>query len=518
MKTLRIPAILVIILFAFGCEKSFESSEEVKRIGTVQLEFNGQPILPNSSEPISYLELNALLIQDYEEDQQMKWEELSDYEFWSAVVNSQERLIAIGYKPMGWENDISEIIHEIDINKPEWQDAKNAILEFIQEELSSIQGKEVSIESFLNEDDALLPHFVVEVSNYELIAKLRRCNLVRFVEPLDYDPLRSGERSSAFGCGGSGGISNADYINTSPNVKIPWNFYNMNIPTAWSYASGDGITVGVIDAGYSTSQPGLNSGFSTGQSTGRSSFFTHTYGSSPYNTCVHGTSMAGLATAPRNSSGNMVGVAYKADLIGVRACEDVMLNRSGERKAVKNALKYLGNNSNVRVISMSIGWIFGSSYLKDGTDYAYNKGKLIFAAGGTSFSATTWWGVIYPAKYSKVAAVTGVNEGNSKCSNCHWGSSIEFTAVMERSSNSSRKSISLGVSGNSPIYMGGSSAATATSAGIAALVWSANPSLSRDQVRNILRQTAQYYPNKNGNRGYGLMNATAAVQQAIATP
>ena len=89
---------------------------------------------------------------------------------------------------------------------------------------------------------------------------------------------------------------------------------------------------------------------------------------------------------------------------------------------------------------------------------------------------------------------------------------------MERNASSSRTSVALGVSGNSPIYMGGSSAATATSAGIAALVWSANPSLTRDEVRSILRQTAQYYPNKNGDRGYGLMNASAAVQQAINTP
>jgi serine protease len=47
--------------------------------------------------------------------------------------------------------------------------------------------------------------------------------------------------------------------------------------------------------------------------------------------------------------------------------------------------------------------------------------------------------------------------------------------------------------------------------GIATLVRSRNPGMTRDQVRARLQQTAQYYPNRNGEEGYGLMNAYRAV-------
>ena len=113
---------------------------------------------------------------------------------------------------------------------------------------------------------------------------------------------------------------------------------------------------------------------------------------------------------------------------------------------------------------------FSSSVLSDGVNYAYGKGKLLMAAAGTSFSWTSWWGVIYPAAYSNCVAVTGVKENGSKCASCHDGSQVDLTICMERTSNSSRNSLSLSPSGATPSYIGGSSSATATAAGIAAFL------------------------------------------------
>jgi hypothetical protein len=48
--------------------------------------------------------------------------------------------------------------------------------------------------------------------------------------------------------------------------------------------------------------------------------------------------------------------------------------------------------------------------------------------------------------------------------------------------------------------------------GIAALVWSYNPWMTRDQLRARLQQTAQYYPSRHSEEGYGLMNALRAVR------
>ena len=86
---------------------------------------------------------------------------------------------------------------------------------------------------------------------------------------------------------------------------------------------------------------------------------------------------------------------------------------------------------------------------------------------------------------------------------------------MERSANSNRNSLSLPPSGTSPTYIGGSSSATATAAGIAALVWSVNTVRAREQVLQCLTSTAQFANGPSGSKGYGNINASAAVNCAL---
>jgi hypothetical protein len=176
----------------------------------------------------------------------------------------------------------------------------------------------------------------------------------------------------------------------------------------------------------------------------------------------------------------------------------------------------MGNHATVRIVSISMGSPFSSSYIYDGLVYCYNKGKLIFGAAGTSYSWTSWWGVVYPAAYSQCVAITGVNESSSTCSDCHDGSQVDFTVPMERNGDTNRNSLSLPLSGTNPNYIGGSSAATATAAGVASLVWSARPTFNRDQVLNCIKITSQYYPGYSSYTGYGNVNALAAVNAALA--
>ena len=112
---------------------------------------------------------------------------------------------------------------------------------------------------------------------------------------------------------------------------------------------------------------------------------------------------------------------------------------------------------------------------------------------------------------SQVNAVTGVrdNQFTTTCTDCHDGSETDFTIVMEKASNE-RHPLTLAMTGNIPSTVGGSSVSTATAAGIAALVWSRFPSLTRDQVLNKLVQSSANYPNRNSSLGWGNINADAA--------
>jgi hypothetical protein len=466
-------------------------------------------------DPLSKQAVDDIILGYMRDRKDFHWEWLNIEQLTSAAQYS-ERVISIGYRPADVA-DVHSIIHEIDIQKGAWKEVHDAIINLVVGEVNRLEGTNLKASDIVVDDDQVLPVIAFKLTNREVITQLYNLANVRYIEPLGYWPDIDADRSSS-GCSASTYTLNAaDYSTGSPACRIPWNFNNINVPNAWPKTRGQGITVGVIDAGLSSSQSLLGSAFNNGESNvGRTVTTDYTYGTSAFNTCTHGTSMCGLAVSPKNSLSATVGVAYQSSLHFIRAAEDVVLDASAEQIATKNALVKMGNHATVRIVSISMGSPFSSSYIYDGLVYCYNKGKLIFGAAGTSYSWTSWWGVVYPAAYSQCVAITGVNESSSTCSDCHDGSQVDFTVPMERNNNSSRNSLSLPLSGTNPNYIGGSSAATATAAGVASLVWSARPTFNRDQVLNCIKITSQYYPGYSSYTGYGNVNALAAVNAALA--
>ncbi|HCY89908.1 MAG TPA: serine protease, partial [Chitinophagaceae bacterium] len=214
----------------------------------------------------------------------------------------------------------------------------------------------------------------------------------------------------------------------------------------------------------------------------------------------------------RGTDGASAGVAYNCNLVTCRASSDVLIDASREVRGVSDAYINAGNRADVKIISMSMGRITSSSQIRDAIRYAYGKGKLIFCAAGTSFSWTSgWYGVIFPATMTEVSAVTGVrdNDPYTTCTVCHDGSQTDFTIVMERGSDSQHP-LTLASYGDVPSTVGGSSVATATAAGIAALVWSKYPAYTRAQVLNKLIQSSSNYPSINSSLGWGKIDADKA--------
>ncbi len=450
------------------------------------------PIAAPVGDPLSQAELDRIVLRTLESRNDFRWEWVDLRVLWSALQYNDHSL-AIGYQPAD-AIGVDDMLHEINISSPEWRAVHDALISRILEELNrERKAAPITLDDILIEDDPTLPIITVRLTDRSALTMLHNLRNVRYLEPLDYWPALADERSTS-GCGaGSTSVNSADVSTITPNARLPWNFNNHGIPSAWGSAAGTGITVGVIDAGLSSAQSLLGTEFNNGDSNvGRTVSASATLGTSAYTTCTHGNSMAGQAVGPRNAIGASTGVAYRSNLVFIRACEDVVLDLSSEKTAVKNALVIMGDNPAIRLISMSIGTPFSSSVLSDGVNYAYGKNKLIMAAAGTSFSWTSWWGVIYPAALTKCVAVTGVKENGAKCSSCHDGSQVDLTICMERNADSGRNSLSLPASGTAPTYIGGSSSATATAAGIAALVWSAKPAATRAQVLQCLTSTAQF--------------------------
>ncbi|WP_415325501.1 S8 family peptidase [Chryseobacterium sp. MMS23-Vi53] len=460
-------------------------------------------------DPLTAKEINEKINETIKTKGRFSWKESSDHFIWSTIFQGN-KIASIGFG--------SSFDRNLDSN--------NKAIE--AEILKVIEQYEGKTERILLSSDQYLNQIDVAIEKQETVIALRKMKNIRYLEPADYRYFENEQKlgkssSGSSGCGfESTALSASDYTTVTPNAKAPWSFTKHNIINAWSYSSGAGVTIGVIDSGVSPEQTLLGSSFNNGLSSGRTISKNGVYVDSiwpwstgydgPNDQCGHGTSMASAAAAPRNNQGQPVGVAYNSNLVTYRAASNVVLDGYHEQNGVKIAFTELGNNNNVKIISMSMGHIFSVGKIEDGVKYAYSKGKLIFCAGGTSTSFTNFVGVIFPAWMSETQAITGVKENtsNQKCDVCHSGAEIDFTYQMERASGNSIPVLSY-YNGQTD-YVGGSSVATASTAGIAALVWSKNPTWTRDQVLNKMRQSATYYPTPNSDYGYGNINVLQAVQ------
>lgn len=499
-------------LLLFSCNKKDDFDDVNQEVNTsIVLTRKKNPQANPPEQPLPRHEIDQRVKQLIADSGRFEWHWLNLHELTSALQHS-EQILSIGYAPSGLTVN-AQNIHTFNMESAPWKNVRKALRQLIIEELNR-EGKNVSWNEILLEEDKNLPILTIRTNSSHVVTMLSNLENVRYLEPLGYWPQEVYRSSS--GCAGSSYPPlAADYTTTSPNCKVPWNYYNVEIPQAWQYSQGAGITIGVIDAGISSTQYLLSSQFTNGLSASRTVTTGYTFGGTPFSSCTHGTSMSGLAAGPRNNLNATTGVAYRANLHFIRACEDVVLNTSDEQLGVKNAFVAMGNHSSVKIISISLGTPLKSNVIEDGVNYAYGKGKLIFAAAGTSFSITSWWGVIYPAAYTNCVAITGVKENGKSCSNCHDGQSVQYTIPIERDANDDRNTLSLANSGTNPSYVGGSSSATAITAGIAALVWSAKPTMTREQVLAVLSVTSQRFPNRHSSLGYGNLNAQKAVLYVV---
>ena len=505
MKKIVYLSVFVLLVGSISC-----SREDVNEEQPVSLSQETDSV----QEVLSVAEINVIIDTALKTSGDFNWADVEDTVLWSALQHAGG-VLTVGY---GAE-DVSQ-------GKSNQQlDIKNKII-------ASVKSMEADLTSASKEEDVLIydDEFLtvidVKVQQLTTVTALRENKEIRYLEPAGYPYLQestAAKSASSSGCGYEGeSLYVSDYTIVSPNAKMPWNFTIHQIDQAWAYSTGSNVTIGIVDTGLSPNQPLLGNQFNSGASSGRSVEKYGTYVDSfwpwssktdgPNDKCGHGTSMAAAAVAPRNNAGLPVGVAYNANLISYRAASSVVLSGYHDQKGVAKAITNLANRSDVKIISMSMGHVFSVGRIKDAIRYAYNRNKLIFCAGGTSTSFTNFVGVIFPANMDETVAVTGVEEGSGyqECDTCHEGSKIDFTMVMERSNNHHVPVLSY-YNGQAD-YVGGSSVATASAAGIAALVWSKYPGYSRDQVLQKLKSTADLYPNKSNSFGYGNLNALAAVQ------
>ena len=506
-KFLSLVGVVLISLFTFSCSDLEDPTDKEVKDG------------------YTFDEIKQLVEKDLQAGHVFYWDE-QPVELLLSAGNLSDSMYSIGYNIRA-DYDVSGNMHKIDLASKEWENMRTEILELILEE------ENVGRTDMLTDRDIQpfgvvknFPQIIIETSNLAVLKKLRESNVIRYIEPIGFSISDNyGASRSSSGCSGNPnyGINPLDYVTESPTAKVPWNFYKHNIDDAWTNSNkGDNIKVCIIDTGASDSQDNLGSNFNSGNSINRTveKYSTKYSGKwwwksldSPHDPCGHGTSMAGQATGPWSNDGNALGVAYLGNLVSVRAVEDVIISTSNERAGVRDALYLAGSDGAIKVVSMSIGTPFYSGTVADGIYYAYNQGKLLMAAAGTSLPWTNWYPVIFPANMSQTVAITGVkdSDGLQECETCHTGGEVDFVIIMERANDDDRNSLGLATYSNQPKYIGGSSSGTSTAAGIATMVWSENPSASRNTIMSVLKNASSIYPARHNDFGWGLIDANQAV-------
>ncbi len=326
------------------------------------------------------------------------------------------------------------------------------------------------------------------------------------------------------------------YSHTGPTVGTVG--FDSNAEAAWDVSYGDpSVIIAIVDSGVDIYHEDLNC--MTGYDFGDNDTNPMDDSRSP----GHGTCCAGVTAAVSNNGTGIVGVAGNCTIMPLKVAD-----RRGNMSftSITNAIYYAADN-NADVISMSLGAAISSDAATDAALlYAHNAGCTILAATGNENASV----ISYPAINEYVIGVgaaspcgdrkrssssdTDLNPGVFADPNSYtcdgerwWGSNYGSTTQDDRGAvdiiaptivpTTDISGAGGYDAGNYDMFFNGTSCATPYAAGVAALIKSAFPDYTPDQVRAQLTGTAEDIVNVESGSGwdrysgYGMVDAAAAV-------
>jgi subtilisin len=259
----------------------------------------------------------------------------------------------------------------------------------------------------------------------------------------------------------------------------------------WNTTKGNGVRVAILDTGIDEGHNDLNV-------TGGVTTVDNTHWGSDGS--GHGTHVAGTVAALDNIIG-VVGVAPNVSLYAVKVLSD---GGSGSVSSVVAGIDWAVGEG-IPIINMSLGSGSSSTTLENACNVAFSKGHLLVSSAGNNGNpGGRGNNVGYPAAYESVIAVAASTINNTRASYSSTGPAVELIAPGS--------SILSTLPGNNYGTYSGTSMASPHVAGVAALVWAANSSLTNAEVRNILQETAQDLGLFSNHQGHGLVRADLAVR------
>jgi len=308
-----------------------------------------------------------------------------------------------------------------------------------------------------------------------------------------------------------------------PRFSEQWAHTRMQSSAAWDITTGStDVTIAIIDTGIDEGHPDLVSKIAAGYD-----FVDRD--SDPHDLNGHGTHCAGIAAALANNGTGIAGTDWNARIMPIRVLDR---EGSGYSSDITDGITWAYQHG-AQVLSLSLGGAGYSQAMQDAISAAHAAGSLVVAAMGNcrtydppacpSANPTN-----YPAAYSNVMAVAATGRTDGYTYYSQYGNHCDIAAPGGEISYLGDPD---GILSTLPTYdsfylrtaygyrkdydhLQGTSMATPYVAGLAGLVWAADPTMTPDQVQDTIQSTADDLgsPGWDQDFGHGRINGLAALQ------
>ena len=202
--------------------------------------------------------------------------------------------------------------------------------------------------------------------------------------------------------------------------------------------------------------------------------------SDPLDRYGHGTFQFGLMGAHTNNNFGIAGVCWGCSLLALRAGYRRSNGHMGAFSIdIADSINYATDN-NAKALNFATG--AASSTIYTAIQYAYSNGVFLSAAVGNSGTE----GCLGPSQYAEIMAIGGTDAGDNRWvdvgGGSNWGSCVEVSAPANN----------LYSTWPSLTYTTGSGTSYSSPqvTGLAGLILSKNPTLTNEQVRSIIKNSA----------------------------
>jgi len=278
-----------------------------------------------------------------------------------------------------------------------------------------------------------------------------------------------------------------------PYYYKEWHLRRINGPAAWDVTLGDpGVIIAILDTGVDASHPDLAGKVVPG-------YNTYDNNTDTADVWGHGTEVAGAAAASSNNASGVASVAWRNPLMPIRVTDP---QSYAYTSTIAQGLTWAVDHG-ARVMNISFSSVAGSSTIRSAAQYVVSKGGVVVAAAGNCGCADP------TTENPYIISVSATNVDSTLAAFSSTGSYVDVAApgvgIQTTEKGGGYNSVS-GTSFSSPI-----------TAGVIALMMSANPALGPSDFESLLEATAVDLGSTGYDTsfGFGLIDAAAAVNAAV---